>query len=155
MLTSVFFPRKATTKWAVTVLHQAASRSALREGQGWFGMPLLRYRGVMKPVPHFLVVSVWAVSLCLMGVSLLARPRASAHGVSKTLPKSSQHHTTNSRLVQARVCYRMASGVIVLEQMPNSGRRLGRGGGFAPIGEAVFRSSNRLHACPTTHGRRG
>lgn len=127
----------------------------MRQARGWFEGPVLQYCKAMKPVPHFLVVSAWAVSLCLAGGSLLAPSAALAHGVLKSPARTSLHHTARSRSAQARICYRMASGVIVLEQMPNSARHLGRGSGFAPIGEAVFRSSNRLHACPGAHGRRG
>ncbi|MFT9096509.1 MAG: hypothetical protein ABF459_15390 [Gluconobacter cerinus] len=108
----------------------------------------------MKPFPHFLVVSVWVVGLSL-GASFLTPSAAWAHDLVKPVGKSMSHHKEKTRASQAAVCYRMASGVIVLEQMPNNARRLGRGGGFAPIGEAVFRSSNRPHACTPTHGRRG
>ncbi|WP_249201173.1 hypothetical protein [Gluconobacter sphaericus] len=139
----------------MSVLHQARARNTLRQAWGWFEGPVLQYCKAMKPVPHFLVVSAWVGSLCLVGGSVLAPSGALAHGVLKTPAGTSLHHTARSRSTQAKICYRIASGVIVLEQMPNSGRRLGRGSGFAPVGEAVFRSSNRLHACPGAHGRRG
>ncbi|MBS1101825.1 hypothetical protein JK202_02155 [Gluconobacter sp. Dm-62] len=109
----------------------------------------------MKPVPYFLVVCAWTIGLCLTGYSVLVSPAALAHGQLSSQSKKPSYHGARSGSVQAKICYRMASGVIVLEQMPNSARRLGRGSGFAPIGEAVFRSSNRLHACPAAHGRRG
>ncbi|MQR97683.1 hypothetical protein GFJ39_00455 [Gluconobacter sp. AC10] len=125
------------------------------KARGWFEGPVPLYCKTMKPVPHFLVVSVWAVSLCLTGGSLLTPSAALAHGVLKSPARTSPHHTARSRSAQVTICYRMASGVIVLEQMPNSARHLGRGSGFAPIGEAVFRSRHRLHACPGAHGRRG
>ncbi|MBF0891290.1 hypothetical protein HKD28_07630 [Gluconobacter sp. LMG 1744] len=108
----------------------------------------------MKPVPHFLVISVWVMGLS-SGALLAIPSTAWAHNFPKPVGNSLARHGKKAHSPQAAACYRMASGVIVLEQMPNNAHRLGRGSGFAPIGEAVFRSSNRPHACPSTHGRRG
>ncbi|MBF0876365.1 hypothetical protein HKD21_05825 [Gluconobacter cerevisiae] len=123
-------------------------------GQDWFDKLLLRYHEAMKPFPHFLVIFVWVMGLSL-GASLVTPAASWAHGSPQPVESSLAHHDKKTRSSQVAVCYRMASGVIVLAQMPNNTHRLGRGGGFAPIGEAVFRSSNRPHACTPTHGRRG
>lgn len=124
-------------------------------GEDWLGKAFLRYHELMKPLPHFLVISVW-ISGVSFGALLMAPLAAWAHGSPKPGGNIMAHHQGNkAHSSQPAVCYRMASGVIVLEQMPNNAHRLGRGSGFAPIGEAVFRSSNRPHACPSTHGRRG
>lgn len=126
----------------------------MQGGGDWFRKPVLRYPEPMKSVSRSMAVILWAASLSLSGLPVMAPSVALAHGAMKS-GKSASHHVAKARSAQAKVCYRLASGVIVLEQMPNNAGRLGRGSGFAPIGEAVFRSNNRGHACSSGHGRRG
>lgn len=115
-------------------------------------MLVVRYLAAMNSVSRSLAVVVWATSLALSGVSVMAPTAALAKSQGKTVTR---HVARTQSATQAKVCYRLASGVIVLEQMPNNAKHLGRGSGFAPIGEAVFRSNNRVHACSSIHGRRG
>ncbi|MBS1025000.1 MULTISPECIES: hypothetical protein [Gluconobacter] len=51
-------------------------------------------------------------------------------------------------------CYHSQLGLIVLKSNVESTHSR-HGNGFAPVGEAVFRSSAAQHVCITGHGRRG
>lgn len=98
-----------------------------------------------------------SASMSLLGLALLMHSLSLAFGSTSAFPGQRHHHHVNARhkVIQGGRCRQFASGVIVPEQMPGSFRHLGRGSGFAPVGEAVFRSSNRLSPCPSVHGRRG
>jgi hypothetical protein len=53
-----------------------------------------------------------------------------------------------------RTLLSIQAGLIFLKASPGKGH-LGHSNSFAPIGEAVFRSSADQHACTLEHGRRG
>jgi len=91
-----------------------------------------------------------------VGMAALMQP---CHAAS-TVPKSG--HTGVRHIAQQHIsqkslglpCYRSQAGLIFLKGSPRKGH-LGHSNSFAPIGEAVFRSSADQHACILEHGRRG
>lgn len=76
--------------------------------------------------------------------------------VQKSAPGASRHlnQQDNPQKKSVAPCYRSQAGLIFLKASPGKGH-LGHSNSFAPIGEAVFRSSADQHACILEHGRRG
>lgn len=103
---------------------------------------------------NFIVIPVCFVLgwIALMQSCLAATPSNMHRSVS-----TGARHVSQRNILQKTAevpCYQSQAGLIFLKAPPGKSH-MGHSNNFAPIGEAVFRSSTSQHACVAGRGRRG
>lgn len=125
------------------------------------------YWGAYPASKYSILLTVWGevflssavIPVCLaVGLAIVVKPcfAASMANTHKPVSAHARHSAQRDmpQKMQGAPCYQSQAGLIFLKASPGKGH-LGHSNSFAPIGEAVFRSSANQHACIVEHGRRG